>query len=520
MIKTLPKNRQYRKIFTIKMPLCLAEIYLPTHCFGTESLTGRGIHNIAYEMEGGNLVGYFSEDDIEKVGKRGLQKLLNKKFVERKKRESFDAAFKMLDHSLWIEAQNLVNLSNAEILKLYLRQIELIRKVYNYFNLSSPAIALAVEGEIDRLFLQANIPYEEAVEIKGEFLQSPEKGTLEIEELELKKFAVRIKENKKLETLFLQKDYKEIIGILRRSFPEHDNLIELHLRKYDFLQGYVDFNRFDKLYYLRRLKEFLVIPKTNLQKEIRKYEDKAKEIERVRKMLTKKHKLEKKLLYLLDLASYFAYHRMEMRVYFTLGLVSLKEILNEIARRMNISTEDVKWILIQENVKFLKSSKKVSPKVIEERKKFSIHHIEDMKVKLKTGKKAEQWRKIYLPPKDFTGVESVKGQIGNPGVRRGYVKLIVDTPDIIKEMGSMKQGSILVTHNTRPDMIVVCKKAAAIVTDEGGILSHAALVSREFGIPCVIATWNATKIFKDGDLVEVDANNGIVKILKRAKTVN
>lgn len=520
MIKILSKNRQFRKMFSIKMPLCLAEIYLPTHCFGTESLTGRGIHNIAYEIEEGTLVGYFSEDDIKKVGKRGLQRLLNKKFVEKRKKESLSATFRVLDHSLWIEAQNLVNLSNVEILKLYLRQIELIRKVYNYFNLSSPAIALAIEGKIDRLFLQANIPYEEAVEIKGELLQSPEKSTPEIEELELKKIAIKIKENKKLKKFFLQKDCKEIVAILQQSFPEYDKLVELHRRKYDFLQGYVDFNRFDKLYYLRRLKEFLITPKINLQKEIRKYENKAEEIEQAREILTKKYKLEKNLLYLLDLSSYFAYHRMEMRVYFTLGLVSLKEILNEIARRMNISTEDVTWILIQENIKFLKSNKKVSPRVIEERKKFSIHHIEDMKVKLKTGKKAEQWKKIYLPPKDFTGVESVKGQIGNPGVRRGYVKLIIDTPNIIKEMRSMKPGSILVTHNTRPDMIVVCKKAAAIVTDEGGILSHAALVSREFGIPCVIATWNATKVFKDGDLVEVNANNGTVKILKKAKIVN
>lgn len=489
----------------------MAEIYQPTHCFGTESLIGRGIHNIAYEMEGGTLVGYFSEDDIEKVGKRGLQKFLNSKFVERMKKESFGAAFKMLDHSFWIEAQNLTNLSNKDILKLYLHQIELIRKVYNYFNLSSPAIALAVEGIIDRLFLQTDIPYEETVKIKGKFLQSLEKGTPEREELELKKIAVRIKENKKLEMLFSQKDFKEIVSTMRRNFPEFAALIERHKGRYDFLQGYVDFNRFDTVYFLSRLKEFCNVSRPVLQEDIRKYENKAKKIVQERKMLTKKYKLEKNLLYLLDLTSYFAYHRMEMRVYFTLGLVSLKEILNEIAKKMNISMEDVKWILIQENVEFLKFGKKISSKVTGERKKLSVYHIEDMKIKLKIGKKAEEWRKTYLPPKDFIGVESVKGRTGNPGVKRGYVKLIVDTPDIIKEIGRMKPGSILVTRNTRPDMIVACKKAAAIVTDEGGILSHAALVSREFGIPCIIATWHATKIFKDGDLVEVDANKGIVR---------
>ena len=59
------------------------------------------------------------------------------------------------------------------------------------------------------------------------------------------------------------------------------------------------------------------------------------------------------------------------------------------------------------------------------------------------------------------------------------------------------------------------KKSAAIVSDEGGITSHAAIVSRELKIPCVIGTKIATKVFKDGDLVEVDANKGIVRLVSR-----
>lgn len=60
-------------------------------------------------------------------------------------------------------------------------------------------------------------------------------------------------------------------------------------------------------------------------------------------------------------------------------------------------------------------------------------------------------------------------------------------------------------------MVVIMEKAAAIVTDEGGLMSHAAIVSREFGIPCVVGTKYATEVFKDGDLIEVNANNGIVR---------
>jgi pyruvate,water dikinase len=60
------------------------------------------------------------------------------------------------------------------------------------------------------------------------------------------------------------------------------------------------------------------------------------------------------------------------------------------------------------------------------------------------------------------------------------------------------------------------KKASAFVTDFGGITCHAAIVAREWKVPCIIGTGIATKVFKDGDLVEVDANTGIVKIIKKA----
>lgn len=77
----------------------------------------------------------------------------------------------------------------------------------------------------------------------------------------------------------------------------------------------------------------------------------------------------------------------------------------------------------------------------------------------------------------------------------------------------IKQGDILVAVMTTTNMIPLLKKAAAIVTDEGGLLCHAAIIARELRIPCVIGTKIATKILKDGDLVEVDTERGIVKIL-------
>ncbi len=111
----------------------------------------------------------------------------------------------------------------------------------------------------------------------------------------------------------------------------------------------------------------------------------------------------------------------------------------------------------------------------------------------------------------------VTGQVANRGKISGRVKIIpVDYSNfalISKEISKMEKGDILVAETTAPELIVACRKAGAIVTDMGGLMSHAAIVSRELGIPCIVGTKVATKILKEGDLVEVDANKGIVRRL-------
>jgi pyruvate,water dikinase len=82
------------------------------------------------------------------------------------------------------------------------------------------------------------------------------------------------------------------------------------------------------------------------------------------------------------------------------------------------------------------------------------------------------------------------------------------------QIDEMQEGEILVSAMTTPEFVPAMQKAAAIITDEGGITCHAAIVARELGKPCVIGTKFATQILKDGDMVEVDADKGIVTIIK------
>lgn len=106
-------------------------------------------------------------------------------------------------------------------------------------------------------------------------------------------------------------------------------------------------------------------------------------------------------------------------------------------------------------------------------------------------------------------VTELKGSTAFKGIVRARAK-IVNTMD---DMSKFIEGDVLVSIQSSPSLMPVIIKCSAIVTDEGGIMCHASVVSRELKKPCIIGTKNATKIIKDGDMVEVDANNGIVKII-------
>ena len=121
-----------------------------------------------------------------------------------------------------------------------------------------------------------------------------------------------------------------------------------------------------------------------------------------------------------------------------------------------------------------------------------------------TGKELEKlWRLFNKKPK----LNQVTGTPASKGIVRGRVRIILKGEDAHK----LQKGEVLIAEQTTPDYLASIKKAAAIITNIGGLTCHAAIVSREFNIPAVVGTGNATLVFKDGDLVEVNANHGWVR---------
>src|SRR4030043_742910 len=119
-----------------------------------------------------------------------------------------------------------------------------------------------------------------------------------------------------------------------------------------------------------------------------------------------------------------------------------------------------------------------------------------------------------LEKKEIEGEVILSGLGASPGIGSGKIKIIKNLADLDR----MKQGDILVTRMTNPDMVVSMQKAAAIITDEGGLTAHAAIVSREMGIPAVVGTREATTKLKEGEVITVDGSSGKIYRGKVAET--
>ena len=117
--------------------------------------------------------------------------------------------------------------------------------------------------------------------------------------------------------------------------------------------------------------------------------------------------------------------------------------------------------------------------------------------------------------KELQGEIILKGIAASPGIASGKIRIIEELEDLDR----IKQGDILVTKMTNPDMVVTMQKSAAIVTDEGGLTAHASIVSREMGIPAVVGTNDATTILKDGETITVDGFTGKIYRGKVSETV-
>lgn len=227
-----------------------------------------------------------------------------------------------------------------------------------------------------------------------------------------------------------------------------------------------------------------------------------------------KYKLNKVEISLINTVKQFVYlrtYRTEM-MYGSHSLV--RPLLNKIADRLDINRRDILYLTFEEIIILLGRKKIDYRSRVKERKNgFYIIQYGDY-LDFYVGQDMEGVNKLGLFEEHKNidvSTEEIKGQTGWKGKVKGRVRIVKNEKDI-KKVG---KNDILVAIMTFPNFIPAMEQAAAFVTDEGGVLCHAAIIARELKKPCIIGTKIATKVFKDGDMVEVDAEHGIIKKVKQ-----
>ncbi len=178
---------------------------------------------------------------------------------------------------------------------------------------------------------------------------------------------------------------------------------------------------------------------------------------------------------------------------------SLEKIFPELGKLSSV-------LLIEEIV-----SKKIPPKAALEKRMKQYFYTNDTLFVDRTIADMEKMFNIKIEKNVPLEVSQLKGEIGFKGKVRGIVRKIMS----YSQADSLHEGEILVTAMTTPEFLPALKKASAFITDEGGVASHAAITAREMKKPCIVGTKVATQILNTGDLIEVDAITGVVRILKK-----
>ncbi len=422
------------------------------------------------------------------IGDMAIDKLGKSEEFRDKILENFEKTKEELERIFSeIEAVNLDALSETELLNLYLRFS------FAYYNMWEKSIfvdGIPIAGEaklLKELNFEKGKPLSaEKSKMLSELLYPSRGSFLAMENSERMKVEFIVgKENK--EKKFSELDEKQQAAI------------KAHATKWNWIENNsLAVKRLDAEYFWELVKNDLEKPRLKERKKIGEEE---------RKKILIELGLPEEILNLVKIMDEFAFFQDERKKYWIRSMSYLETLLQEIGKRKGISVQALKNAFFWE-IEALMKGKDLKEAELLERQKYSVTIYQKEKPEIFIGEEA---RKKF---EAFFGTENIEkeyiemhGICACAGKAIGVAKVLNSSADV----GKIQEGDILIARATDPEYVVAMKKAAAIVTDEGGITSHAAVVSRELNVPCLVGTKRATKMFKEGEMVEVDANHGVVR---------
>jgi phosphohistidine swiveling domain-containing protein len=300
----------------------------------------------------------------------------------------------------------------------------------------------------------------------------------------------------------------ELFSLLKEGTPEEDEKIKTIIKKledefYWIRANYCDAKSLKGEAFLEEAKNMIkentslkVITDATFKENLAKKDE-----------LIKTLKLHKTLVNIVRLTDFFTNWQDLRKDFILKGCCAMEEYMCVLSKRFNVDVHYLKYILPEEIT--AEKLRTLPNEFYEARIRGCFLIYEGDELNILTGKEHDDFMQKMKVHEDGEESKEVHGMCASVGKAVGKVKICRSLEDI----NSFMKGDVLVTGMTRPEFVPAMQKAVAIVTDEGGITSHASVISRELGVPCVIGTKIATKMLKDGMLVEVNANHGIIKVI-------
>jgi len=305
----------------------------------------------------------------------------------------------------------------------------------------------------------------------------------------------------------LEEEYNLLKIALEKSSRRRTELLQQHISRFFWiLTGYHGVRLADKKFFVGRLKA--LIKDKNTPDRYHQLRNHYRETTKRFNQLIKKYKLDQEMIKYAKLAQVSSYIQDQRKALAWHATDSIIKMYSALAKFLGISLEQSLYILWNEFDWALDNKRLV--KEISKRQicaRLRILGGETMIITKQVGEIFKIFEKEYTK----TRSQEIKGIVAYPGRVTGRVQIISDG----QKIKNFKTGRILVALMTSPDYILAMKRAKAIVTDDGGLTCHAAIVARELKKTCIVGTRNATRLLKDGDLVTVDANQGTVSKLKK-----
>ncbi|MCX6806716.1 MAG: PEP-utilizing enzyme [Candidatus Berkelbacteria bacterium] len=422
--------------------------------------------------------------ELENIGKRCLLKFKNKKFRD-KIVNGFVKLDKKLDRKI-IEyrSKKLVDFSIDELFDYLKFFTDCYKENFDYGFFAEP-FDYVLPDVFTSTFKKYNLSPDELAELSA----IPGSSYLNLENLRLIKLAIK------------QKRKQDISSDLQKHFKQYEWIASGHTGKKRITANYFK-KKVDEL-----LKHFSDLGRG--QKSLEGYEQKTRNLKR--RIIDKYHfdTNTQKLIEIVDEIGPLHDKRKEL---FVKTIFYADDVREEIGKRLGYTLDELQLFEYKELFP-LKNGEKLGRNEIEKRQQFIMLDVDRKKgrFQVRSGNEAKKFADREFK-QNYEQIDSIEGMSASKGKAKGKVKIIFGESQFSK----MKKGDILVTHMTSPRYMSAIARCSAIITDEGGLTCHAAIISREMKKPCIIGTKIATKILKDNDLVQVNANTGEIKIIMRS----